>query len=547
MAQKIPIYGELDCRTAENILADSEQIKYNNTNVKEELASKMKEPSNIGTVGQVLKKTETGSEWQNESGGGGVQSDYNQNDSTAPDYIKNRPFYEEMIEEILLEQTFSTTTVNEMNLWDTQDKIIQLTEGDTVKVVFKGIEYSQTVKPFIFQPGTLYVGNLAVADSSLENTGEPFLVMNMSLTTSNNGTSVITEQAQTNATIKISKNGKVIHQMNSEYIKNMYFDKEPKRITIISGYTIPSMTLTGDKYFCSWHNTDANLGYHYEYIECYNAIITIDNNSFSAPFAFIDSESASKEYLSIVTPTFRLNITPNGHDFYLRTTENLSNKSLTVEIVKTITNKIAPRFTDLNVLTIDTGDGSSKTSGLENYINNNEGMVAKILNADVLRIYYNEGVAVFLYTGVDSYIDADVQTGKTRYIVFFSQVLTKRDILTIEYITITIEDGACTLVTNFSNTINVRALTNDIIVTNFSGSLSSIDSLLDSHSRIALNTSGGEYYVFNEFYRNFNERVFICPYSKEEGISGYNLVLTRVSAGKDEYNYNITKVNKATT
>ena len=28
------------------------------------------------------------------AGGGGVQTDWNQNDSTAPDYVKNRPFYE---------------------------------------------------------------------------------------------------------------------------------------------------------------------------------------------------------------------------------------------------------------------------------------------------------------------------------------------------------------------------------------------------------------------------------------------------------------------
>ena len=31
-----------------------------------------------------------------------VQPDWNQNDSTASDYIKNRPFYEEIIEGILL-------------------------------------------------------------------------------------------------------------------------------------------------------------------------------------------------------------------------------------------------------------------------------------------------------------------------------------------------------------------------------------------------------------------------------------------------------------
>lgn len=70
MADKIPVYGELDCRTAENIIADAEQIRYDTTkNVKEAIDDKMSNPSNTGIVGQVLKKTASGSEWQNESGG----------------------------------------------------------------------------------------------------------------------------------------------------------------------------------------------------------------------------------------------------------------------------------------------------------------------------------------------------------------------------------------------------------------------------------------------------------------------------------------------
>lgn len=71
MAQKIPVYGELDCRTAENIIADAEQIRYSDSkNVKEAIDDKMSNPSNTGTVGQVLKKTATGSEWADTSGGG---------------------------------------------------------------------------------------------------------------------------------------------------------------------------------------------------------------------------------------------------------------------------------------------------------------------------------------------------------------------------------------------------------------------------------------------------------------------------------------------
>ena len=38
-------------------------------------------------------------------GGGGVQSNYNQNDSTAADYIKNRPFYENELLSVMIPDT----------------------------------------------------------------------------------------------------------------------------------------------------------------------------------------------------------------------------------------------------------------------------------------------------------------------------------------------------------------------------------------------------------------------------------------------------------
>ena len=44
-----------------------------------------------GSTGQVLKKTSNGVEWANESSSSNVQSDWNQSDTTANDYIKNKP------------------------------------------------------------------------------------------------------------------------------------------------------------------------------------------------------------------------------------------------------------------------------------------------------------------------------------------------------------------------------------------------------------------------------------------------------------------------
>lgn len=39
---------------------------------------------------------------QHGGGGGQVQSDWNQNDSTQPDYVKNRPFYTATEETVLV-------------------------------------------------------------------------------------------------------------------------------------------------------------------------------------------------------------------------------------------------------------------------------------------------------------------------------------------------------------------------------------------------------------------------------------------------------------
>lgn len=47
-----------------------------------------------GTAGQVLSKTEDGTAWTDPPSGG-VQPDWNQNDPTAADYIKNRTHYDE--------------------------------------------------------------------------------------------------------------------------------------------------------------------------------------------------------------------------------------------------------------------------------------------------------------------------------------------------------------------------------------------------------------------------------------------------------------------
>lgn len=144
--------------------------------------------------------------------------DYNQNDSTAADYIKNRPFYAEIKEETLFEQTFSTMSASGINMWATQDNVIQLTEGDTVKVTFNGVEYTETVKSGM---GILVIGNVALV-GFMPDTGEPFGIANIYLPAGTDnpvaGITIATAVAQTNATIKVEKIEEIVTKMPEKYL-----------------------------------------------------------------------------------------------------------------------------------------------------------------------------------------------------------------------------------------------------------------------------------------------------------------------------------------
>ena len=84
-----------------------------------------------GTAGQLLGKTESGTAWIDPPQSG-VQPDWNQNDSTALDYVKNRPFYYEELESVTVESGADNTIVG----------FPIFAVGDTVTVSVDGVEYS---------------------------------------------------------------------------------------------------------------------------------------------------------------------------------------------------------------------------------------------------------------------------------------------------------------------------------------------------------------------------------------------------------------------
>ena len=146
-----------------------------------------------------------------------------------PKFIKDM-YYETTVEMgTLLEQTFTTSVQPiegepDLNFWETTDSKIPFVEGETIKVLFNGTEYTETVKKKF--GSILYVGNIYIfTREEADNTGEPFAVANTAISTLKDGTSIITEQPQTNATIKVYKSEDIIKTIDPKYIKDMYYTK----------------------------------------------------------------------------------------------------------------------------------------------------------------------------------------------------------------------------------------------------------------------------------------------------------------------------------
>ena len=132
-------------------------------------------------------------------GGSGVQPDWNQNDNTQPDYVKNRPFYTgDPVETVLIEDiNVSFSNPSASIYYGSIPTTIELIAGDTYKVSWDGATYECVCG--------LVMGNPAIGNPSImgagADTGEPFLILPLA---DNQGTEVYTLDTSTSHTISIS-------------------------------------------------------------------------------------------------------------------------------------------------------------------------------------------------------------------------------------------------------------------------------------------------------------------------------------------------------
>ena len=109
------------------------------------------------------------------SGGGGVQPDWNQNDSTAADYVKNRPFYTgDLVETVLVEEsTVSFEDDGGVYVGQLDESTFSPTVGETYKVSWDGTTYESTCVNF---NDLSVIGNLSIMGAG-SDTGEPFVMI----------------------------------------------------------------------------------------------------------------------------------------------------------------------------------------------------------------------------------------------------------------------------------------------------------------------------------------------------------------------------------
>ena len=182
--------------------------------------------------------------------GSTTQSDWNQNDETQPDYVKNRPFYTgDPVETVLVEESVVTFEDSGEGLYmATFESTFVPTVGETYKVSWDGSTYECTGADI---EGALVLGNLSIVDAGSDS-GEPFIIILENIgaidiaTTDTSASHTISISKTVVPVVKIDKKYLVQPDWNqndetaADYIKNRpFYTGDPTRMVLVEETTVP--------------------------------------------------------------------------------------------------------------------------------------------------------------------------------------------------------------------------------------------------------------------------------------------------------------------
>lgn len=167
-----------------------------------------------------------------EAGENSIQPDWNQNDETAKDYVKNRPFYEDVAETVLLEEGIvSFTNPSGGFYYAAIPTTIELTAGETYKVSWDGATYECVCESIM---GYDVIGNPSIIGMGAD-TGDPFIITPLA---DDNGTEIYTKDTSASHTISISVFAGELVKIDEKYLPISTDDSYGviKKSDIVSAY-----------------------------------------------------------------------------------------------------------------------------------------------------------------------------------------------------------------------------------------------------------------------------------------------------------------------
>lgn len=151
--------------------------------------------------------------------GGGAQPDWNQNDSTAADYVKNRPFYTgNPVETVLVEEsTVSFADIGDGLYFAVTQTLLDATVGAPYKVYWDGASYECEC---VDVSGNKFIGNLSISGAG-SDTGEPFIIGFR-----NSSINILTANAAASHTFSISGFVPEVVKIDEKYLPDTVATKQ---------------------------------------------------------------------------------------------------------------------------------------------------------------------------------------------------------------------------------------------------------------------------------------------------------------------------------
>ena len=164
--------------------------------------------------------------------GSAANPDWNQNDDTQPDYIKNRPFYTgDSVETVVVEERTVAFNDPGFGVYVAEfETTFVPTVGETYKVSWDGTVYECAC--INFNDATV-IGNLSITGEGADS-GEPFAIGMITV----GQIQIITQNTSASHTISISERTIQVVKIDPKYIRDMYYTADSVETVLVEERTV---------------------------------------------------------------------------------------------------------------------------------------------------------------------------------------------------------------------------------------------------------------------------------------------------------------------